>query len=94
MFFGNKSGRNEAGKMKAFMANKDNPLPTPCTLNIRYIKKEFGWHVPVIIKCSEPFDQSKCVGDDVILAEIEKFSNPAAGEEKVDEADAPTDRVR
>ncbi len=39
LFFGNKSGRNEAGKLKPFLPTEaNNSQPSPATLNIRYKK--------------------------------------------------------
>lgn len=91
LFFSNKSGRNEAGKMKPFLVNR-----TPCTLSIRYKKgPDYGWHVPVISKCSEPFSPDNVPSMEVINAELEKFRNPEkGGDEKVSEDEVPTDRAR
>jgi hypothetical protein len=91
LFFSNKSGRQEAGKMKPFLLNR-----TPCTLSIRYKKgKDYGWHVPVVVKCSEPFAPDSLPKMDAINAEIEKFRNPEkGGDEKVPEDEAPTGRAR
>lgn len=88
LFFGNKSGRQEAGKLKAFLpteANKGQPLPL--TLNIRYKKTpDYGWHVPVVTKCSEPFDPAAIqITGDQLIEEREKFLNPPKGAEKVPE---------
>jgi hypothetical protein len=89
LFFGNASGRNEAGKLRPFLATA-NALPTPATLGIRYKQtKDYGWHVPVIKKCSEPFDPADCPPDDAITAEIAKFRNPQSGVQVVDEDEAP-----
>jgi len=95
LFFGNASGRNEAGKLRPFLPTKDSP-PTPATLSIRYKEaKDYGWHVPVIKKCSEPFDPSDCPADDLIQAEIVKFRNPQSGIQTVDEDEVQTsDRAR
>jgi hypothetical protein len=91
LFFSNKSGRNEAGKMKPFLVSR-----TPCTLSIRYKKgPDYGWHVPVINKCSEPFAPESVPSMDVINAEIDKFKNPGkGGDEKVDEEAADKKRAR
>lgn len=91
LFFSNKSGRNEAGKMKPFLVSA-----TPCTLGIRYKKgPDYGWHVPVITKCSEPFAPESVPTMDVINKETEKFKNPEkGGDEKVPEDEAPTGRAR
>lgn len=80
LFFGNKSGRNEAGKLKPFLMEQ-----APATLGIRYKKTpEYGWHVPVVTKCSEPFDAASVkVTTEQIKEEIEKFLNPQEGAEKV-----------
>ena len=87
LFFGNKSGRNEAGKLKPFLLEQ-----APASLSIRYKKTpEYGWHVPVITKCSEPFDAATIkVTPEDIEGEIEKFLNPEKGAEKVDEEQAET----
>jgi len=98
MFFGNKSGRQEAGKLKPFLPTEaNNGMPSAATLGIRYKKTpEYGWHVPVVTKCSEPFDPAKMkVNDADILAEREKFLNPEKGAEKVsDEEGAQQERAR
>jgi len=90
LFFSNKSGRNEAGKMRPFLPTEENGgVPSPVTLKIRYVKKEkYAWHVPVITKCSEPFDPTKVkITDEQLMAEREKFLNPPAAPEKVEEKD-------
>jgi len=95
MFFGNKSGRNEAGKLKPFLPTKANGgQPSPATLSIRYKKTpEYGWHVPVITKCSEPFDPAAVkVTNDQIMAESVRFKNPDKGAEKVPEEEAKTQK--
>jgi hypothetical protein len=96
LFFGNKSGRMEAGKMKAFLPTKANAgQPMPASLGIRYIKptakRDYGWHVPVITKCSMPFDpEAMKVKPAQIEKEIDLFLNPPAEEktEKVNEDEA------
>lgn len=87
LFFGNKSGRNEAAKLRPFLEQR-----SPATMGIRYKKMpDYGWHVPVITKCSEPFDASSIkVTPEQITQEIEKFRNPEKGAEKVDEEVADT----
>ena len=95
LFLGNKSGRAEAGKMKPFLPVEGRPYPLPCTVNIRYKKgKDYGWHVPVIIKCSEPFDPEKCVPPEKVLKEIEKFMHPEEGTKKAEEATTKNRRAR
>lgn len=91
LFFGNKSGRNEAGKLKPFLPTEDNGgNPSPARLNIRYKQtKEYGWHVPVITKCSEPFDpEAVKVTPEQVQKEIEKFLNPDSGTETASEEEA------
>lgn len=82
LFFGNKSGRNEASKLRPFLQEQ-----APASMGIRYKKTpDYGWHVPVITKCSEPFDMDLIkVTPEQILEEIVKFRNPEKGAEKVDE---------
>lgn len=91
LFFGNKSGRNEAGKLKPFLMNRE-----PATLSIRYKKTpEYGWHVPVVTKCSEPFDPEAIkVTPEQLTEEINKFRNPDTGAEKVDENEEKTQKGR
>jgi len=91
LFFSNKSGRNEAGKMKPFLMSR-----TPATLTTRYKKgKEFGWHVPVITKCSEPFSPDSVPTMDAINKELARFKNPyTSGDERVSEEEAPKERAR
>jgi hypothetical protein len=87
LFFGNKSGRNEASKLKPFLPTEASGAPSPATLGIRYKKTpEYGWHVPVITKCSEPFDpDSVKVTPEKIQEEVNKFLNPEKQVEKVKE---------
>jgi len=90
LFFGNASGRSEAGKLRPFLPSKDSPSPSPASLGIRYKKMpDYGWHVPVVTKCSEPFDPSNCPDDAAITKEVERFRNPSKGTEKVPEEQAP-----
>jgi hypothetical protein len=85
MFFSNKSGRNEAGKLKPFLLDQ-----IPASMGIRYIQKDkYSWHVPVITKCSEPFDAKAIkVTPEDITKEVEKFLNPEKGAEKVPDEEA------
>lgn len=81
-FMGNKSARQESGKLLPFLpvsqakaeATGEEPHgPLPCTLKNRYIqRRDYGWHVPVVTKCSEPFASLPPM--DCIRAEVEKFS--------------------
>jgi hypothetical protein len=80
-FMGNKSARQESGKLLPFLPlsrdkaeekGEEPHGPIPCTLKVRYAQRaNYGWHVPVITKCSEPFTNLPPI--DVIRAEIEKF---------------------
>jgi len=93
LYFGNKSGRQEAGKLKPFLPTEENGgQASPATLNIRYVKMpEYGWHVPVVTKCSEPFDPKAVqVTPDQLIEEREKFLNPEKGAEKVSEEEQTT----
>lgn len=81
-FMGNKSGRQESGKLRPFLplsaaraeASGVEPHgPIPCTLKVRYVeKRDYGWHVPVVVKCSEPFTNLPSI--DRVRAEIVKFA--------------------
>jgi hypothetical protein len=84
LFFGNKSGRQEAGKLRPFI-----DAQAPATLSIRYKQgKDYGWHVPVITKCSEPFDEEAVnVTAEEIVEEIKKFLTPQKTVEKAPDAD-------
>jgi hypothetical protein len=97
LFFGNKSGRSEAGKLKPFLPSKENKgKPSAASIGIRYKKTpDYGWHVPVITKCSEPFDPANVKFTEAQLSqEIEKFLNPEKGVEKVEEeADKTSQRA-
>ncbi len=95
LFFGNKSGRNEAGKLKPFLPTEaNNSQPSPATLNIRYKKTpDYGWHVPVVVKCSEAFDLDNIqVTPEQLIEEREKFLNPPKGAEKVPEEEKTTQK--
>lgn len=94
LFFGNASGRSEAGKLRPFLPGGNGPSPSPATLNIRYKKTpEYGWHVPVITKCSEPFTNGP--SPEEIIAACAKFMSEKGGVEKVDDTETPaTKRAR
>lgn len=90
LFFGNASGRSEAGKLRPFLPN---PSPSPATLSIRYKKTpEYGWHVPVVTKCSEPFSNGPEGAE--IVAAINKFMSEEGGLEKVEEEAPKSKRAR
>jgi hypothetical protein len=84
MFFGNPSGRAEADKLLPFLtrAGKDASV---ATLLIKYKQtKDYGWHVPVVTKCSEAIEGGPPM--ETILEELNKFDNPQTGPEKVEDA--------
>ena len=83
LFFGNASGRAEAGKLRPFLP-KDGQV-SAATLNIRYKpSKTFGgWHVPVIVKCTMPFKDLPPIEE--INATIEKFMSIEPSVEKAPE---------
>lgn len=80
-FMSNKSARAESGnlvkflpisKEKAERTGVEPQGPMPCTLKARYAKSgSWGWHVPVITKCSEPFTNSPDIK--FIREEMKKF---------------------
>lgn len=82
-FMGNKSARAESGNLIKFLAvdaKKAERLgiepqgPLPCTLKARYATSgSWGWHVPVVTKCSEPFVNLPEL--DKIRGEMVKFSD-------------------
>lgn len=81
-FMGNKSARQESGKLipflpvskeKAEKTGTEPHGPIPCTLKCRYIKRPaYGWHVPVVSRCSEPFTNLPPMKE--IRKEVEKFA--------------------
>lgn len=94
MFFSNASGRSEAAKIRPFLPSpENNGCPSAMTLSIRYKKTEkYGWHVPVVSKCTMPFDDLP--DTEVILAEVQKFREMEGGVEKVQEPEQQTKRAR
>lgn len=95
LFLGNASGRQEAGKLRPFLPGGAGPNPSPATLGIRYKKTpEYGWHVPVVTKCSEPFTKGPTNAQ--INEAIQKFLSEKGGIEKVSEkeAEAQSGRAR
>jgi len=81
-FMGNKSARQESGKLRPFLplsSEKAEALgeephgPIPCTLKCRYIQRtDYGWHVPVVTKCSEPFANIPSL--DRLRTEVKSFA--------------------
>jgi hypothetical protein len=87
LFFGNPSGRAEGDKLKPFLPRGDRQ-PSAATLKIKYKQTaDYGYHVPVIVKCSEPVEVTLDMAG--VLAEIEKFNNPSTGPEVVEDDAAP-----
>ncbi len=82
-FMSNKSARNESGNLVKFLPISDEKAkrtgvepqgPLPCTLKARYAKSgSWGWHVPVVTKCSEPFTNAPDV--EFIREEMVKFTS-------------------
>jgi hypothetical protein len=80
-FMGTKSARAVSGDLVNFLpvseataAKKgiDAHGPLPCTLTARYAKRgDWGWHVPVVTKCSEPFTNTPKI--EALREEMQKF---------------------
>lgn len=85
LFFNNASGRSEAGKMRAFLPTEQNGgVPGAATITSRYkTKGEWGWHVPVINKCTLEFDAAPAI--EAINEAVDKFKTMKGGVEKVQE---------
>jgi len=85
LFFSNASGRSEASKMRPFLPSEENEgIPSAASMAIRYKKTpDYGWHVPVITKCTLTFD-SIPPGEEILKA-IEQFKSQKGGVEKVQE---------
>ncbi len=100
-FMGNKSARQESGKLRPFLPlSRDRAEavgaephgPVPCTLQCRYVKRpDYGWHVPVVTKCSEPFTAKELPDMEKIREEVAKFAaSKDNGVEKVTEEENQT----
>jgi len=104
LFCGTKSMRTESNKIADFLSltekdaayleekkgiHTDPHGPLPCTLKAKYVTKHnYGWHVPVCVKCSTPFSNLPPI--DRIQAEVEKFMGLKNTEiEKVEETSTP-----
>lgn len=80
-FMGTKSARAVSGDLVNFLPISEATAaaqgcdahgPLPCTLTARYAKRgDWGWHVPVVNKCSEPFTNTPSV--ESLTEEIKKF---------------------
>jgi len=92
-FMGNKSARNESGKVVAFLATAERG-PLPMTLRNRYATAgDYGWHVPVAVKCSEPFTNLPPM--DKVVAVMEKFAASKEENEGMEKVEEPaTGRAR
>jgi len=83
LFFGNASGRAESDKLKPFLPRADRPA-RPATLNIKFRSGgKHEYHVPVIVKCSEPFTAGPTVPE--MVKAKEKFMSPEVEEVEVEE---------
>jgi hypothetical protein len=83
LYFGNASGRAEAGKVEPFLPRPKSPA-SALTLKIKYKKgKDFSWHVPVVVACSEPLTGGPDM--DEVVKQIDKFNNPDEGPEVAEE---------
>ncbi len=104
-FCGSKSTRTEAKKIYSSLPLTEQDIaarklntqphgPLPLTLKIKLVTKgKNSWHVPVVTKCSTPFQNLPPLGK--FFKEIERFVNPQADNlEKVDEQDAAKRRAR
>jgi len=92
-YLGTKSARGESGKLNTFLpvspaqaekAGTETRGPLPCTLSARYAvnkSKGYGWHVPVMGKCSEPFTNPPTL--DVIREQHEAFKSAKGTEIEV-----------
>lgn len=98
VFFGNASGRQEAGNVFQYLpVSKEQAAafgkgfkeqgPQAATLKSKYIKKpRYAWHAPVVGKCSTPFKDLP--ESSVFVAEITKFLNPKEDGPEVDAGDS------
>ncbi len=68
--------------------------PVPITLKVRLAENKKGsWHVPVVVKCSTPFQQVPPIG--TVVREIEKFLEvKSGGVERVQEPEGRKARAR
>jgi hypothetical protein len=84
LYFGNPSGRAEADKLIPFLPRKGQDAQV-ATMLIKYkTAKDYGWHVPVVTRCSEAIEGGPEM--EAIVAEVTKFNNPQVGPEKVEDA--------
>jgi hypothetical protein len=92
-FCGSKSNRSECKKIYPYLplsaadakaAGQEPHGPIPMTLNSRYVERgSYSWFVPVVSKCSVPFDNLPPM--DEIVKAIEKFNSDQPTAEKVEQ---------
>ena len=105
LFFGSKSTRPEAKNIFPYLPLTEADIrarglkdveqhgPLPVTLKVRLIKAKFSWHVPVVQKCSTPFEKVPSMA--AIVKEITKFITiKNDGTEKVAEPAGKKARAR
>lgn len=108
LFCGTKSMRTESSKIAEFLAmskedaaanevasgiHREAHGPLACTLKAKYVTKgNYGWHVPVCVKCSAPF--TNLPPNERIQAEQEKFMALASTEIEKVETTNTSKRVR
>lgn len=97
IFFGNASGRQEAGNLAAFLPISEEQAkaagpkfkaqgPQAATLTAKYIKRpKYAWHAPVVGKCSTPFDDLPSAEE--FVNQITKFLNPKEDGPEVDDGE-------
>lgn len=88
LFFGNKSARQEAGKMAQFLPVSEAQAeqfgvearePQPCTLTSKLVQRpRYSWHVPVVQRCTTPF--AELPPTDFLVTQIQEFLNPKQGD--------------
>lgn len=80
-FMSNKTARNVASELLTILKSR-----SAATLKSRLIEtKMYKWHGPIIVKCSGPIT---IPDSEEINAELEKFKNPPAQVEEVEDSDS------
>jgi len=82
-FIINQSSREEAPKLRPFFPIFQNEAdafgieprdPIPCTLSAKFIERKKGsWYIPVITKCSTPFDYADLPPNETLEQQIIRF---------------------
>lgn len=103
-FLINRSSREEATKLRPFMPlfAEDAKLfgveprdPIPCTLSTRFIRRAKGsWFIPVITKCSTPFDPKDLPPNEVLVEQITRFMTAKKEGPKLAEDEGEGEDVR